>query len=146
MSDTPVSGIRRSSSAPKESPEQRARKRRIQMTAGVVLIALLIAIGYYVQSVNGKGAFIWAIGLGFGYVLQRSRFCFTASLRDPVLTGGTALTKAVIIALALGSLGYAALQMKEGTSVLLLCKKELTLSNSSLAQGGVVRVGVDRQR
>ncbi len=112
MSDTPVSGIRRSSSAPKESPEQRARQRRIQMTAGVVLIALLIAIGYYVQSVNGKGAFIWAIGLGFGYVLQRSRFCFTASLRDPVLTGGTALTKAVIIALALGSLGYAALQMK----------------------------------
>jgi len=73
----------------------------------------MIAVGYYAQSMNAKGgALIWVIGLAFGYVLQRSRFCFTASLRDPILTGGTALSKAVIMSLALASVGYMALQMK----------------------------------
>ena len=41
------------------------------------------------------------IGLGLGYVMQRSRFCFTAAYRDPTLTGETKLTKAVIVAFAL---------------------------------------------
>lgn len=46
-----------------------------------------------------------------------------------------------VVIVGTGAAGlYAALQMKEGTSVLLLCKKELTLSNSSLAQGGVAAV------
>lgn len=46
----------------------------------------------------------------------------------------------VIIAGA-GAAGlYAALQFKEDVGVLLLCKRELTLSNSSLAQGGVAAV------
>ena len=44
------------------------------------------------------------IGTAFGYVLQRSRFCFTAALRDPLLTGGTDLTKAVVVALAVSSM------------------------------------------
>lgn len=35
---------------------------------------------------------------------------------------------------------YAALQFEKDVRVLLVCKKELTLSNSSLAQGGVAAV------
>jgi uncharacterized protein len=113
MSESSATSIRRSASAkPRETPEQRRRKRNRQIALGVVLLAVFIGIGFYIQSINPKGAFIWAIGLGFGYVLQRSRFCFTASLRDPVLTGSTALTKAVIIAFAISSIGYLALQMK----------------------------------
>lgn len=113
MSDTNSTGIRRSGSAkPKETPEQRLRKRNTQILVGILIVAALIAIGFYIQGKNPKGAYIWVIGLAFGYVLQRSRFCFTASLRDPVLTGTTSLSKAVIIALALSSVGYMALQMK----------------------------------
>jgi len=112
MSDTHTSTIRRTSVRVKETPEQRARKQKIQLTAGIVVAVLLILLGLYIQTQNPKGAFIWMIGLGFGYTLQRSRFCFTASMRDPILTGSTELTKAVIIALALASLGYMALQMK----------------------------------
>jgi uncharacterized protein len=111
MSDTSTT-IRRSSTAVRETPEQRSRKRKIQLTVGTILAVLVVAFGLYVQTQNPKGAFIWIIGLGFGYVLQRSRFCFTASMRDPILTGSTALTKAVVMALALASLGYMALQMK----------------------------------
>lgn len=112
MSDTTTSTIRRTSARAKETPEQRARKRKIQLSAGIVLAVVLVLLGLYIQTQNPKGAFIWMIGLGFGYTLQRSRFCFTASMRDPVLTGSTELTKAVIIALFLASLGYMALQMK----------------------------------
>lgn len=114
MSDVNASKIVRTTSAkPKETPEQRKRKRNVQIVIGLVILALMLVVASMVQKANPKGgAFLVIIGLGFGYVLQRSRFCFTASLRDPVLTGGTNLTKAVIIALSLASLGYMALQMK----------------------------------
>lgn len=115
MSDIQATAsIRRSSSAKvKETPEQRKRKRTIQLTLGVIVLIAYIALCFYVQSVNPLGAFIMIIGLAFGYVLQRSRFCFTAALRDPVLTGGTSLSKAVLLTFALSSVLYAALQMKQ---------------------------------
>jgi len=109
MSDSTIS-IKRST--PKETPEQRARKRIIQFIASGVVFVLYILLAAFVQTKNPQGAYIMMIGLGFGYILQRSRFCFTASMRDPVLTGTTSLTKAVIIALAVSSVGYMALQMK----------------------------------
>ena len=113
MSEISVTGkIARSSATKRETPEERQRKAAIQISAGVVLIAAIVAIAFYTQSVNPKGAYIWIIGIGLGYVLQRSRFCFTASMRDPILTGSTALTKAVIIAFALSSIAFAALQIK----------------------------------
>lgn len=52
----------------------------------------------------------WIFGIGFGFTLQRARFCFTASLRDPSLTGGTALTRALIIAFALTTIGFTAIK------------------------------------
>lgn len=112
MSDVTSTSIRRSASTRRESPEQRARKKKIQIISGIVMVILVVLLGVYIQGQNPNGAYIWAIGLGLGYVLQRSRFCFTASVRDPILTGGTDLTKAVIMALALSSAVYAALQIK----------------------------------
>jgi len=113
MSEDTVGGsIRRSSAIKRQTPQERKRKRAIQIIIGILLLAAYIALCFYVQSVNPKGAFIMIIGLALGYVLQRSRFCFTASLRDPLLTGTTTLTKAVLLAFMLSSLIYAALQMK----------------------------------
>ncbi len=113
----------------------------MQITLGIVLLAVFVGIGFYSQSVNPNGAFIWAIGLGFGYVLQRSRFCFTASLRDPVLTGGTALTKAVIIAFAISSIGYLALQMR-ATGMGLENLGTDGLESATLLSGNIKDVGV----
>ncbi len=112
MSENATSSIRRSARAPRETPEQRAKKRRIQLSLGAALIVGVVLLGFYIQSQNPRGAVIWAVGLSFGYVLQRSRFCFTAAMRDPVLTGSTALTKALIMAMALASIAYLAIQMK----------------------------------
>ena len=110
MGGTSKGATRRSST--KLTPEDRRRKGRTQILVGVMVVAAYIVLCIYVQSINPNGAFIMLIGLALGYALQRSRFCFTAALRDPKLTGSTVLTKAVILALMLSSLIYAVLQMK----------------------------------
>ena len=42
-------------------------------------------------------------------ILQRSRFCFTAGFRDPIMTGSTSLTRAVFLAISIGTIGFTAL-------------------------------------
>lgn len=41
-------------------------------------------------------------GFGLGFVLHRSRFCFSRVFREPFMTGEGEMTKAMILALALG--------------------------------------------
>jgi uncharacterized protein len=109
MSET-TSTIQRSSSRKRVSAEERAKKRRNQIIAGIVLAVLIVVIGIFLSGRSSMGGVHWIFGIALGVVLQRSRFCFTAALRDPVLTGGTNLLKAVIIALAVATVGYVAIQ------------------------------------
>lgn len=87
-----------------------AKVRRNQVPYGVALIIALVAAGLWIGGRSPNLGLAWFFGIAFGFVLQRSRFCFTASLRDPVLTGSTSLTKAVIIAFAVATAGFAAIQ------------------------------------
>lgn len=112
MSEKTTSSIRRTSSKFSTTPEQRSRKFRVQVIAGIVLVVLMALLGYYIQSVNSKGFYVLFIGLALGYILQRSRFCFTAAFRDPMLTGTTELTKAVIVGLAAMSVILLAIHIK----------------------------------
>ena len=79
---------------------------------GHLIAALVIVVGGGIFLANGGVilGIIWFLGIGLGLVLQKSRFCFTASLRDPILTGSTTLTRATIIAFAVATVGFAALQ------------------------------------
>lgn len=77
------------------------------------MIGIIIIAAMLFQRTNLKAGFILIIGVLLGYTLQRSRFCFTASLRDPMLTGGTMLTKAVIVGLTLSSIGFMAINMSK---------------------------------
>ncbi|MGE5630532.1 MAG: YeeE/YedE thiosulfate transporter family protein [Caulobacteraceae bacterium] len=86
------------------------RKKVNQIPFGVVLLIAIIGIGYFIGNQQPKSALLWGLGVSGGFILQRSRFCFAASLRDPVLTGCTSLTKAVVIAIAVATIGFAALQ------------------------------------
>jgi uncharacterized protein len=105
--------IKKTSSRKKVTPEQRKRKKKIQITLGIALIVVIIIVAVLFNGVNPKGGYIWIIGILLGYTLQRTRFCFTASLRDPMLTGGTQLTKAVIIGLAVSSVAFMAINMSK---------------------------------
>jgi uncharacterized membrane protein YedE/YeeE len=87
-----------------------------QIPLGVGLLIAIIGVGFFVGNQQPKSALLWGFGVAAGFVLQRSRFCFTASLRDPLLTGGTSLTKAVVIAIATATIGFAALQFAAVTN------------------------------
>ena len=99
------SSIRRSSRS-----RSRKKKKKNQLPVGIALLVLIIAFGIFLGARNEQLALFWVTGLAFGYILQRARFCFTAAMRDPFLTGGTNLTKAVLLAFAITSIGFIAIK------------------------------------
>ena len=75
-----------------------------QIPHALVLIALLVGLGFYLN--DAKLVKYLIFGVAFGMILQRSRFCFTAAFRDPVITGSTSLTRAAFLAVAVGTIGF----------------------------------------
>ncbi|HAK47464.1 MAG TPA: transporter, partial [Spirochaeta sp.] len=89
----------------------RTRKKKKNMTPiGMAVGAVILIIGILLSLKEPKLALFWFTGMAFGFILQRSRFCFTASMRDPMLTGSTSVTRAVLIAFALTSIGFWAIK------------------------------------
>lgn len=86
------------------------KKRRSQLPVAFVWFLAIVGIGIWLSSIKDTLVLYWVTGLAFGFILQRARFCFTASLRDPYLTGGTTVTKAVLIAFAITSIGFTAIK------------------------------------
>lgn len=67
----------------------------------------LAALVYVVtHRVDTQFAMYWAFGLGFGFVLQRARFCFASAFRDLFLLGYGRNMKGVLVGLAVGSVGF----------------------------------------
>ena len=102
------------SSAPtvtRRSSRSRARKpKKSQLPQAAGLLAGIIVLAFWLNSRGNNTAWFLVTGLAFGYILQRSRFCFTASMRDPYLTGGTTLTRAVLAAFAITTIGFTAIK------------------------------------
>lgn len=95
----------------KTNINRRPKKKKInQIPFGIVLLMAIVGVGFFMANNSPRAALMWMFGILAGFTLQRSRFCFTASLRDPVLTGGTSLTKAVVITIAIATAGFAAIQ------------------------------------
>ncbi|SDY73271.1 hypothetical protein SAMN05660462_00755 [Proteiniborus ethanoligenes] len=81
-----------------------------QIPIGLLVIALIIAIDIFLQSISDIHSFFWLTGIAFGFILQRSKFCFAAAIRDPYLINGTSLTKAMLIAFAITTIGFTAIK------------------------------------
>lgn len=93
----------------RRSPSKR-RKKKNQLPIGFAVFVLIVAIAIALGLKNGTLALYWVFGSCFGFILQKSRFCFTASLRDPCITGSTSVTRAVLIALAITTIGFTAIK------------------------------------
>ncbi len=100
----------------KKSITPKSKKKSIQIPFGLALLLLIIGVGFFIRNQQPISALLWILGISAGFILQRSRFCFAASLRDPMLTGGTSLTKAVVIAIATATVGFSALQFSAMTN------------------------------
>lgn len=74
-----------------------------------ISIALVITIGLAAAVITLDGGMLaksLALGALFGAVLQRSRFCFLCHTRDFLSRGDTRGVIAILLALAVGTLGY----------------------------------------
>jgi hypothetical protein len=109
MSDTPSIPRSSGSSIPRSSSRSRKKKKN-QIPIAFAVLAAIVVIGIILGLQSTQLGIFWATGCIFGFILQRSRFCFTAAMRDPYLTGGTSLTRAVLIAFAVATIGFAAIQ------------------------------------
>lgn len=78
-----------------------------QIPIALIITILAVIFGFYLN--NQKLATFWIFGIAFGMILQRSRFCFTAGFRDPIMTGSTSLTRVVFLAISIGTIGFTAL-------------------------------------
>ncbi len=71
----------------------------------VILFTLIWAIRWWgsEETMEVQRALLVLAGFGIGFVLHRSRFCFSRVFREPFMTGEGEMTKAMILALSLGA-------------------------------------------
>lgn len=71
----------------------------------VAVFVLLWAIDWWTSGEDKKvvRAILVAAGFGIGFVLHRSRFCLSRVFREPFMTAEGEMTKALILAVALGA-------------------------------------------
>jgi uncharacterized membrane protein YedE/YeeE len=93
------------------SPEQHKRNRTLQVVIGGLLVVAALVFALATKEAAPSAGFMLFIGLGIGYAIQHSRFCFTAAYRDPVLVGSTKVTKALLVALAVSTIGFAGIHL-----------------------------------
>ena len=108
-----VSNTKTSSSINRSLSTRTGRKRKPKknlIPIGIGVLAVIVIIGLLLSIKSALLGFFWLTGIGFGFILQKARFCFTASLRDPYLTGSTSLTRAVLIAFAVTTIGFTAIK------------------------------------
>ncbi len=100
----------RASSRASARGDRGKRKKKNQIPIAMVIFAVISGIGVWLGFKEDTLLLYWLLGLAFGFTLQRSRFCFTASMRDPYLTKSTSITRAVLIAFAITSIAFTAIK------------------------------------
>lgn len=82
-----------------------------QLPAAYILILLNTIVLIFLRLHLPVIVLPWLFGLLFGFVLQRSRFCFAAASRDIFLIGNTMLTRALLLAFIVSTLGFLMLEI-----------------------------------
>lgn len=82
-----------------------------QQIAGLVMVLLLVTItALYLHAGAARVAALFLFGIGFGIIMQRSRFCFVAAFRDLTVSRDGRLMKWTLASIALGVLPFALLK------------------------------------
>ncbi len=80
---------------------------------GLLWLLATVTCALLISRINysyGRAVGILLIGIAIGFVLQRSRFCITSAFTDLILFKDGKLFKAVILLVAVSSLGFSVLQ------------------------------------
>ena len=94
--------------------QQLKQKNNWQLIFALIIIIISIYIYLYLNNnLKITLAKSWIFGIVVGFILQRSRICFTAALRDPFLFGLTKLSRALILSTIIISIGFAYIQYQQ---------------------------------
>jgi uncharacterized protein len=89
-----------------------SRRRALNLALGVASAAAAFVVILGVSSIDRLLGVFWLFGLAFGFVLQRSRFCFASAFRDLFLLGDARVMKGIIAGLAVATAGFAVLMAR----------------------------------
>jgi uncharacterized protein len=89
-----------------------SQARGFSIARGVAAAAAAFVILGGMASSDRLLAVFWLFGLAFGFVLQRSRFCFASAFRDLFLLGDARVMKGIIAGLAVATAGFTVLMAR----------------------------------
>ncbi|MFC2014448.1 YeeE/YedE thiosulfate transporter family protein [Chloroflexota bacterium] len=92
---------------PAQGPHSFAWKQPI---IGLLVLLVSLALFEVALGYDSKLGVFLMFGLVFGFILQRTGFCFTASFRDMFTSGDGRLARGVIVAIGVAMLGFSILQ------------------------------------
>jgi len=76
----------------------------------VVFLAAFVCAGIYNKEAYTEVGGLLLCGLAFGFIIQRTRFCFVRGFREPFMTGESQVPRAIAISIIVSALGFAALK------------------------------------
>ncbi|MFN2340927.1 MAG: YeeE/YedE family protein [Halanaerobium sp.] len=109
------------------------RKKR-QQKAAVIIFALIFFLFIFLIQIENLLAYSLLLGLVIGFAMQKSKICFTAAFRDPLLFGMTKLSRAVVLSLMVTTLGFGIIQFYQ-------LKAGLPLAGKFLIPGFYIPIG-----
>ena len=77
-----------------------------QPWVAVATMAMSIVVYLAAHDSDREWSLFWVFGVGFGFVLQRSRFCFASAFRDVFLLGHGRTMRGLLAGLAVATLGF----------------------------------------
>ena len=77
--------------------------------AAVFIAAIVCAYVYTKEAYTRVGGLLLC-GIAFGFIIQRTRFCFVRGFRDPFMTGESEVSKAIVLSMVISVLGFAVLK------------------------------------
>lgn len=83
------------------------RQKKAQTNQFIFLLLFVTTILSVLSILNPSAAWKGALGLAFGFVLHRARFCFAAAFRDYLLFGDTGMARALFLLLGISTIGFA---------------------------------------
>ena len=76
----------------------------------VVFLAAVVCAWIYNKEAYTRVGGLLLCGLAFGFIIQRTRFCFVRGFREPFMTGESKVPRAIAISIIISVLGFAALK------------------------------------
>ncbi|MHC1584775.1 MAG: YeeE/YedE thiosulfate transporter family protein [Candidatus Syntropharchaeia archaeon] len=85
---------------------QPGRNGKRQLFLGIIGIFIAIGITLLYLHSDSDVAIFFLFGIGFGVIIQRSRFCFVTCYKDLFVTRDVSLFKAIVIAMLVSTIGF----------------------------------------